>query len=468
MFRKTDKPGLHFFLTVLVLTLSQTTTGFAEPQIRIDMERVTQKKVMLAVIDFVAKDSAKGSAADLTGIGTEAKEILENDLMLSEWFSLLQKSVFWELEAEEMERSTAAVDYESWYQLGAQWLIKTEYSVLKNGAGQVFVFRLYDAVNKRFLFGKRYKASRHLLRKTVHRFADEVVMQLTGKRGVAETRIAFLQQEGADKEIYLIDFDGYEPSLVRLTNDHTVNLSPSWSPDGNWIVYTSYAARNPDLAIIHATGKQRRTLHRLPGLNTAPAWSPDMQKIALVLSRDQNSEIYVLDEDYQLERLTHHFNIDTSPTWSPDGKKIAFTSDRSGTGRPQIYIMRSDKGDRSRLTRISAGFSYNDNPAWSPDGDRIAYTSRVGKKFQIKVYNLNTKKSEIVTAGVGSCEQPSWSPDGRFIIYRREENNRFDIFIQKVGSEETRRLTFSGNGHSPAWSPYLREVVPRAPLSLKN
>ena len=131
----------------MVLVLLQTQTGFAEPRIRIDLERETQIKVTLAITDFVLKDSV----ADLMGIGKEAKKILEKDLMLSKWFFFLQKPVFEDLE--KMELSTSKVDYRSWRQVGAQWLIKTEYGVLKNGKGQVFTFRLYDAVNKRFLLG---------------------------------------------------------------------------------------------------------------------------------------------------------------------------------------------------------------------------------------------------------------------------------------------------------------------------
>ncbi len=448
MFPKTSKSGFYLSLILTVLVLLQARAGLAAPQIRIDLERETRKKVAVAITDFVVK----GPGADVLGLGKEAKKILKKDLMLSEWFSPLQEQVFEELE--KMERSGSKVDYRSWHQVGAQWLIKTEYSVLAKGKGQVFIFRLYDAVNKRFLLGKRYNASRDLLRKIIHRFADEVVMQLTGKRGIAETQVAFLNQENAGKEIYLVDFDGHNPRQV--TRDHTVNLSPAWSPDAKWIVYTSYAAHNPDLIMIDTTGEKRQTLHRLPGLNAAPAWSPDMKRIALVLSRDQNSEVYILNGDRQLKRLTHHFNIDTSPTWSPDGKKIAFTSDRSGTGAPQIYIMDSVKGDQSKVTRISFGSGYNDNPAWSPNGDQIAYTSRVGKRFQIRIYDLNTRQSQVVTKGSGSCEQPSWSPDGRFIIYRKRENDRHNLFIQKVGSDRARQLTFSGKGHSPAWSPYFK------------
>jgi TolB protein len=444
MFQKTSKFGFYLPLILMVFVLLQARAGSADPPVSIGLELATQKKVTLAIADFVVK------GVDVMGIAKEAKKILKKDLILSEWFSPLQEQVFEELE--KMEHSSSKVDYRSWRQVGAQWIIKTEYSVVENGKGQSLTFRLYDAVNKRFLLGKRYKSSRELLRKTIHRFADEVVMQLTGKRGISQTQIAFLMQESGGKEIYLIDFDGH--NLRQVTHDDTVNLSPAWSPDAKWIMYTSYAAHNPDLIMIDTSGQQRQTVHRLPGLNAAPAWSPDMQSIALVLSRDQNSEVYILNKDRQLERLTRHFNIDTSPTWSPDGKKIAFTSDRSGTGAPQIYIMDSVKGDRSQVTRISFGSGYNDNPAWSPNGDKIAYTSREKRKFQIRIYDLNTHKSELLTSGFGSSEQPSWSPDGRFIIYRKRENDRYNLFIQKLGSGEARQLTFSGKGHSPAWSPY--------------
>ncbi|MBT5471235.1 MAG: Tol-Pal system beta propeller repeat protein TolB [Nitrospina sp.] len=414
---------------------------------RLDLEKETQKKVSLAITDFVFK----GNGSDIRGMGKEAKSILGKDLALSELFSLLRKPVFEELER--MERSDSDVNYRSWRQVGAQWVIKTEYEMISKGRGQIFTFRLYDAVNKRFMLGKRYRASPELLRKVVHRFADEVVSQLTGKRGIAETQITFLGQENGNKEVYVVDFDGY--NLRKLTRDKTVNLSPAWSPDGKWIVYTSYAAHNPDLIMIDTSGEKRQTLHRLPGLNAAPAWSPDMQKIAMVLSRDQNSEIYLLQKNRKLKRLTRHFNIDTSPTWSPDGKKIAFTSDRSGTGSPQIYIMDSEKGDSGKVTRISFGSSYNDNPSWSPNGDKIAYTARQGRKFQISVYDFNTHKSTVVTTGLGSAEQPSWSPDGRFLVYRKRTNNRFNIFIQRPGSSAARQLTFSGKSHSPSWSPYF-------------
>ncbi len=449
MFRNLKPMMKKIILLFSIFVLCFPGLAFADSKIRIDLERATRQKVNIAVPPFILEEGHE----DKQGVGREGWNIMVNDLQLSELFVVVDPSSYDSLER--AERSNPKVSYASWNQVGAQWLLRTNYKVDPFDDSFSVTFRLYDTATKRFILGKRYTATRKFLRRIIHRYADEVVKQLTGRRGVAETKIAFLSQVGDNKEVFTVDFDGH--NLRKITNDKSIILTPAWSPDGGWIVYTSYAARNPDLVMIGASGKKRRTLLKLPGLNAAPAWSPNGQRIAMVLSKDRNSEIYVLEKNFGLKRLTRHFNIDTSPTWSPKGDQIAFTSDRSGTGAPQIYIMNVKDGDRSGVKRISFGSSYNDNPAWSPNGDKIAYTSRVGRKFQIKIYDFNTRKSEQFTTGAGSCEQPTWSPDGRFIVYRRREGGKLNVFIKSIHGGKERQLSFmEGGGHSPAWSPYAK------------
>ena len=67
-----------------------------------------------------------------------------------------------------------------------------------------------------------------------------------------------------------------------------------------------------------------------------PVFSPDGTQMALVLSRDGNPEVYVMDlATRNLRRITRHHAIDTEPSWTPDGQGVLFTSDRGG--KPQIY-----------------------------------------------------------------------------------------------------------------------------------
>ena len=437
------------FLVVVSCTMFPFELLALDSSVRIEMERSTRKEVKVALTQFVLGEGA----VDSEGVGVEARKILGNDLRLSEMFVQIESEIYEKLA--QKERGSRKVDLWAWHQMGVQWLIKTEYSILPEGKLSL-VFRLYDTVNEEFLLGKRYFISeRKLLRRVVHRYADELVLQLTGKRGIAETKIAFLSRKNKGTEIYVIDFDG--ENLKQITNDKTLNLTPTWSPNGRWLVYTSYGGNNPDLVMIDNLGKKpRRTLLRLQGLNAAPSWSPVDDRLTLVLSKDENSEIYTLSNQKILKRLTRHFNIDTSPTWSPNGKKIAFTSDRSGRGAPQIYIMDAHHGDKAGVERISFGSSYNDNPAWSPDGDKIAYTARVNRRFQIKVYDLTTKKSTVLTKTRGNNEQPTWSPDGRFIAYRHKKGPNTSTYIQRLGSNKIRQLSFGdSSGASPSWSPYL-------------
>ena len=449
MFPKKTKVLRQLFFLVMVSCLMCPFELLAiDSSVRIEMERTTRKEVRVALTQFVKGEGA----ADPKGLGMEARRVLENDLRLSEMFVQIKPEVYESLE--QQEKGKRSVDLWAWHQMGAQWLIKTEYSIIPGGKLSL-VFRLYDTVSEKFLLGKRYFISeRKLLRKVIHRYADELVLKLTGKRGVAETKIAFLSRKGKGVEIYVVDFDG--ENLKQITNDKTLNLTPTWSPNGRWLVYTTYSGNNPDLVMIDTLGKKpRRTLLRLAGLNAAPSWSPVDDRLTLVLSKDENSEIYTLSNNRTLRRLTRHFNIDTSPTWSPDGKKIAFTSDRSGSGAPQIYIMDAHQGDKAGVQRISYGSSYNDDPAWSPDGDKIAFTSRVGRRFQIKIYDLTTKTSTVLTKMRGNNEQPTWSPDGRFIAYRHKEGSKMSTYIQRLGSDKVRQLSSGDGGASPSWSPYL-------------
>ena len=445
MYPQKVKYGWKSAVVVLALWL-QAHPAYPESDIFVELSKETRSEVNIAVPHFVPLGSDVDEA-----LGKKTRDILQNDLRLFELFIPIAPAIYSELE--ESLAQSERVDYMAWSQLGVQWLILGQYQKSISGDKYKFVFRLYDVVNEQFLLGKRYQGKKSFMRKIIHRFADEVMEQLTNKRGVAETRLAFLSRTPDGKEMYKVDFDG--ANVKKLTDEQSVILSPDWSPDGRSIVYTSYKDHNPDLILLDPNGRHRRPLLRLPGINSAPAWSPDGTKISLVLSKDSNSEIYVLNRWRKLIRLTRHFNIDTSPTWSPDGTKIAFTSDRSGTGRPQIYIMDANTGDRTGVTRITFQSRYNDNPAWSPDGDKIAYTSLIQGRFQIKIYNPETRETTDVTSGPGSKEEPTWSPDGRFLAYRLTRGRQSSIHIKRVGGKKSRQLTFLPKGGvSPTWSPY--------------
>jgi TolB protein len=229
-----------------------------------------------------------------------------------------------------------------WRAVGAEYLIKSAY--LLNGGNAILEFRLYEVTSGRQLLAKRYSGKIKDARKMAHSFSDEILLLQTREKGPFTSKIAFVSKKSGNKEIYLMDYDGYNvrssPPTVPSTSTRLLPMVGKSS--------TSYKRRNTDLYRRDLSARPAR-ISSHPGINITGRWSPNGSKIALALSRDGNAEIYAISKDgKQLSRLTRSAAIETSPAWSPDGGRIAFLSDRMG--KPQIFIMNADGSNSVRLT----------------------------------------------------------------------------------------------------------------------
>lgn len=410
-------------------------------ELYIDVTRPQFRKIVVAVPDF-CRD---GSFPKDDNLCREMARILANDLKISGLFEVIDNPRLFREMAQREEDDK--VDFGQWRAVGAQALVKGDYT-LSEGKKLIIKCRLYDLLYEKQMLGKVYQGDQSLLRSMIHRFSDEIVLKLTGERGVAQTRVAFISDVSGHKEVYTIDFDGH--NLERLTRNQSLALSPIWSPDGRRIAYTGYHQGNPDLYFINSDGSRQSAVSTFPGLNTTPDWSPDGNRIALTLSKDGNPEIYTFKVGgMDFRRLTKHPSSDWSPSWSHDGEKIAFSSDRTGT--PEIYIMNKDGTGVRRLTRQG---SYNDSPAWSPKGDLIAFTSRQEGLFDIWVIDPEGGNMRRLTSESGNNENPSWSPDGRYIAFSSTRAGRSNIYVVNLDGSNERQLTFlGGNNYCPSWSP---------------
>jgi TolB protein len=298
------------------------------------------------------------------------------------------------------------------------------------------------------VYTKDFQFSTSDLRGAGHEIAAWITKMLTGEDGAFTSRIVYVVKTGDNKNLWVTDWDGANPH--SLTQDKTINMSPTWSPDGGTIYFTSFRNGNADIFKISAGGGKPTAFMASPRMDSAPTVSPDGQWVAFCSAGDGNPEVYRAHPDGTGKtQLTFSYSVDTSPSWSPTSRELIFTSDRSGV--PQIYRMDIDGASVQRIT--FAG-SYNETGRWSPRGDLIAYASReIG--FQIFTIAPDGSGERRVTDD-GSNLDPSWSPDGMKLVYSSVHNGKSSIWTCNWDGSNARQLTFGIEASQPQWGPAVK------------
>ena len=394
---------------------------------------------------------AMETEGQLSSDGRDAGRLLEktlvDDLVYSGIFDVQDREILSVLEL----TGDRAQDYPMYRSLGNQVILVA--SLDEQGGRIVLESRVLDLANFRAVCqGKRYRGTYDQVRRIAHTYADNVVECFAGRPGIALTSIVFASDRNGNKEIMIMDYDGYDQR--PLSGHRSISMAPAWSPPGDGLAYVSYFSGHPSIYWVALETGAKTPIVEDGNHNFSPSFSPDGRTVAFTRSVAGNSEIFSIPRrGGQLVQLTNHPRIDANPAWSPSGSEIAFTSDRSGT--PQIYIMDADGGKVRRVTREG---SNNDGASWHPDGNRLAYAHRheSGNRFDIAVIDLVTLENRILTSGPGSHEAPSFSPDGSRITFESTRGGSRQIWVIDADAGNLRRLTSDGENYAPAWSGFVR------------
>jgi len=303
--------------------------------------------------------------------------------------------------------------------------------------------RVVARITKNQILAKAYTGGS--LRSQTHALADDIALAITGKKGIAQTKIAFKGETGrGNGEIYIADYDGHNPQAV--THDQTIVAAPCWSRHST-LFYASYKLGAAKIFSHQLTSGARKLLTPFPGSNISPAVSPDGSRLAMILSKGGSPDLYVSDSDGgNLKQLTSTREAESSPCWSPDGQTICYVSRERGPA--SMYTVSASGGAPRRV--ITNGAPNPTEPDWSPDGRWIAFTSLTGG-FQICIVRAQGGDAIVIAPG----EDPSWAPNSRALIFCHGPDHSKKLSLLYVPTKQVKdiaRVLESNSQSQPSWA----------------
>jgi formylglycine-generating enzyme required for sulfatase activity/tricorn protease-like protein len=204
-----------------------------------------------------------------------------------------------------------------------------------------------------------------------------------------------------------MDAAGSNP--VNLTNHESSDLGPAWSPDGEYIAFSSNRDGDSDIYVMDTDGGNLINLTNNSASDSGSAWSPNGQQMAFASDRSGNWEIYVLNlSGGSPINVSNHEEAEYNPAWSPDGTAIAFQSSRDSNAIDRIREIYMVDADGENLTRLTAHGHSANYPTWSPDGQWIAYSYGEEGQGEIRVANVDTQEYFTLGEAWSGGTTPAW------------------------------------------------------------
>ena len=406
----------------------------AHAALNLELTRGIDSALPIAVVPFNGGSAKPAGANSLT-------DIIRADLKQSGRFRVVPGEA-------------AATNRQYWQGKGADTIVSGNVVHKSGNQYQVDVSlnEVYEKHNQALLH-KQFTVPQSALRPLAHHISDLVYEKLTGDRGIASTRIAYVvvKQQTKKRKQYILevsDVDGFHPQAL-LTSKEPI-MSPSWSPDGKELAYVSFENHRAGIYVqTVATGK-RKMLSSFRGVNGAPAWAPDGKTLAVVLTRDGHPNIYRINRTGQvISALTKGWSISTEPDWNNSGSSLLYTSNRGGS--PQIYRLDLASQQATRLTFIG---NYNTSASFISDSQFVLLHRHNGR-YDVALQDIQSGELTQLTHS-GGAQSPSVAPNGKIVLFTNATKQGTVLEMVSTDGHVTLRLPArQGEVREPAWSPFL-------------
>ncbi|MCM3869937.1 MAG: serine/threonine-protein kinase, partial [Pyrinomonadaceae bacterium] len=223
-------------------------------------------------------------------------------------------------------------------------------------------------------------------------------------------------------------------TAIPLTTDMGFEGTPSLSPDGNQVAYSSGGPENDnfDIYLKQIGGGPARRLTSDPASDEFPAWSPDGRSIAFIRNRGDKMEVLLIPSEGGPERKIAETAADTSTytfnwtppylSWTPDSKYLVAPDLASPGEALSLFLFSVATLEKRRLTSPPATTLGDGNPAVSPDGRTLAFARILSPGLpQIHLLPLSEDyqaagEPRHLDLSQPLAKSPVWTGDGREIV----------------------------------------------------
>ncbi|MEJ2208361.1 MAG: FHA domain-containing protein [Anaerolineae bacterium] len=236
-------------------------------------------------------------------------------------------------------------------------------------------------------------------------------------------RIALgIHRTGADGvDLYTVPAMGGQRTMIISEGQE-----PGFSPDGQWLVYSSQAPDRLGLRLIKTDGTGDVALTSAQG-DRYPSFSPDGGRIVFmgqdgiqVINRDGSNRHTILQAE--------------DPSWSPTGDQIVYRGCLQG-GRCGLIVANADGSNPRQITTNAQDGA----PRWSPNGGQVAFHSDRDGNWEIYVINVDGTWLRRITLNPTSDFYPVWSPDGLRIAFISDRGGQNGVYATSgIGGGATR------------------------------
>ncbi len=236
----------------------------------------------------------------------------------------------------------------------------------------------------------------------------------------------------------------------QITAGAGYDYQPDCSPDGHWVIYSSYWKDAIELWALNLDSKRTQQITFGGAVNVEPRFSPDGKRVVFV-STSYKGHFHIFVGEFRdgelknVQRITgetrtslprfYYSPIDheISPAWSPDGKEIVFVSNHGhvyGTGG--FWRMKAEAAAEPREIHYEET-AWRAHPEFSPDGKRLIYSSYLGQNWH-QLWVIPSEGGDPFPLSYGDFDNvsPRWSPDGKRIAFISNRSGNTSLWIQEV------------------------------------